>query len=311
VRPVAAPARPDRRVLAAFVAITVLAGANAVCVRFTLVELPPFWSAALRFLLAGTMLLVAVPLAHRPLPRGQQLVGTVLYGSFNFGLPYLFLYWSLQYSPAGTVQVLLAVVPLMTVFLTVAHGVERFRLLGLAGSLVAAAGIVLVFRDQASLDVPVLALAAILVGAFCFAETGVLVKRVPPGDPISANAIGMLLGGGLLLAVSVLTGERQGLPLRPDTWLAIGYLVLFGSVAVFVLVLYVLERWTASAVSYGFLLAPFVTIALGAALLGEPLQPVFLLGGGLVLLGVYIGAFYGPRDVPGEEEAPATPQPGA
>jgi drug/metabolite transporter (DMT)-like permease len=296
VVPGAPPTVPDRRVLAAFVVLTVLAGANAVCVRFTLAELQPFWSAALRFLLAGFLLLMAVPLAHRPLPRGQRLLGTILYGLFNFGLPYLFLYWSLRDAPAGTVQVLLAVVPLMTVFLAVAHGVERFRPLGLVGSLVAAGGIVLVFRDQATLDVPVLALLAVLVGAFCFAETGVLVKRIPPGDPVAANAIGMLLGGGVLLAVSLLVGEPQALPLRTETWVAAGYLVLFGSVAVFVLVLYVLERWTASATSYGFLLAPFVTIALGAALLGEALQPVFLLGGGLVLIGVYIGAFYRPKE---------------
>jgi drug/metabolite transporter (DMT)-like permease len=276
--------------------MTVMAGANAVGVRFTVAELPPFWGAASRFLAAGLLLAAAVVVTRRRLPRGRRLLGTTIYGLLSFGFPYVFLYWALQDAPAGTVQLILAIVPLLTVFLTVAHGVERFRRLGLLGSLVAAAGIAVIFGDQASLEVPLAALVAVLVAALSFAESGVLVKRIPPGDPIPANAIGMLLGGAMLFGLSLLTGERQVLPTRPETWLAVGYLVVFGSVAVFVLVLYVLERWTASAVSYSFLLIPLVTIVLGALLLREPVQPAFLLGGALVLLGVYIGAFYRPRE---------------
>jgi drug/metabolite transporter (DMT)-like permease len=73
------------------------------------------------------------------------------------------------------------------------------------------------------------------------------------------------------------------------------YLIGPGSIGVFVLVLYVLARWTASATSYAFLLFPFVAIALGALLLGEPVQPSFLAGGGVVLAGVYLGVVYRPR----------------
>jgi drug/metabolite transporter (DMT)-like permease len=82
---------------------------------------------------------------------------------------------------------------------------------------------------------------------------------------------------------------------RIETWLALAYLVVFGSVVVFILVLYVLERWTASATSYTFLLTPLVAIVLGALLLDEQVRPTFLLGGVLVLAGVYVGAFYKPR----------------
>ena len=72
------------------------------------------------------------------------------------------------------------------------------------------------------------------------------------------------------------------------------YLIGPGSIGVFMLALYVLARWTASATSYAFLLFPLVAIALGAVLLGEPVQPSFLLGGAVVLVGVYVGAIYRP-----------------
>ena len=213
------------------------------------------------------------------MPRGNHLLGTVLFGLFGFALAYFFLYQALEDAGAGTTMTVLAIVPLLTVLLSIVHGIERPRPLGVVGALIAAAGIVIVAADQLSLDVPMLAIGLLLVAAVCQAESVVIVKRLPPGDPVAANAIGMLLGGALLVAVSLVTGETLALPTQPDTWLAMAYLVVLGSIVVFVLALYVLAHWTASATSYGFLLFPLVAIATGTILLGEPVQPSFLFGG--------------------------------
>ena len=85
------------------------------------------------------------------------------------------------------------------------------------------------------------------------------------------------------------------LPTQSDTLLGMAYLIGPGSIGVFMLALYVLARWTASATSYAFLLFPLVAIALGAVLFAEPVQPSFLLGGVVVVAGVYVGAIYRPR----------------
>ena len=290
-------ARPDRLTLVAFAAMVLFVGGNAVGVRVTVAELPPLWAAALRFGLAGGILAAVTVLTRRPLPRGDQVVGTVLFGILGFGLGYTFIYIGLRDAPAGTAQVMLAVVPLMTLFLARLHGVERVRREAVGGAVVATAGIAVVFGDQVRLDVPILALLALLATAACAAESNVIVKRYPPGDPIVANAIGMLLGAALLLALSFVLGEPRVLPARSETWLAIAYLVVFGSITVFILVLYVLRRWSATAASYSFLMAPLITIALGAA----------LLGGALVVLGVYVGAVY--RRSPAAAPAVAAPEP--
>jgi drug/metabolite transporter (DMT)-like permease len=65
---------------------------------------------------------------------------------------------------------------------------------------------------------------------------------------------------------------------------------VFGSVAVFVLYLYVLEHWPASRTAYVFVLIPFATVALSAWLDDEPVGGGLVLGGLLVLAGVYVGA---------------------
>ena len=287
--------RPDRVVLAAFVVFVLFAGANAIGVRFVLREMGPFWSAAIRFAIAGLLLAGYAFASRRAVPRGDRLVGTLLFGVFGFGLAYLFLYQALKDAPAGTTMLMLAIVPLLTVLLAVAQGIERLRLLGLAGAGLAAVGILLVSADQVSLNVPILSLGLLVAAAICQAESGIVVKRFPPGDPVVANAIGMLLGAGMLVAVAVATGEAMVLPSRPETWIVMAYLIGPGSIGVFVLVLYVLARWTASATSYAFLLFPFVAIALGALLLREPVQPSFLAGGAVVLAGVYLGVVYRPR----------------
>jgi drug/metabolite transporter (DMT)-like permease len=272
-----------------------LAGANAIGVRFALREMGPFWSASIRFALAGLLLAGYAVATRRPVPRGDRLIGTVLFGVFGFGLAYTFLYQALKDAPAGTTMLMLAIVPLLTVLLAVAQGIERPRVLGLAGAGLAAIGILVVSANQLSLDVPLLALALLFVAAGCQAEAGIVVKRFPPGDPVAANAVGMLLGACMLALVAVATGEAFLVPARLETWVAMAYLIGPGSIAVFVLVLYVLARWTASATSYAFLLFPLVAIVLGAALLNEPVQPSFVAGGVIVLVGVYIGAVYRPR----------------
>jgi drug/metabolite transporter (DMT)-like permease len=284
----------------AFLVFVVFAGANAIGVRFVLREMGPFWSASIRFAFAGLLLLGYMVATGRSVPRGGRLVGTVLFGVIGFGLAYTFLYEGLKDAPAGTTMLVLAIVPLLTVLLAVAQGIERLRLLGLAGAAIAAIGIVIVAADQLSLDVPPLSLGLLIAAATCQAEAGIVAKRFPPGDPVAANAIGMLLAAGMLAVGALVTGESLAVPTRPETWLAMAYLIGPGSVAVFILVLFLLARWTASATSYAFLLFPLVAIALGAALLGEPIQPSFLIGGAIVVAGVYLGAVYRPRRDVGE-----------
>lgn len=283
----------------------VLAGANAAAVKVILGEMPPFWSAGLRFVLAGALLVALMVTQRRPAPRGDRLLGTVLFGVFGFALAYFFLYQAIGDAGSGATMTVLAIVPLLTVLLSIVHGIERPRLLGVVGALIAAAGIVIVAADQLSLNVPLIAIALLLAGATCQAESVVIVKRLPPGDPVAANAIGMLLGGTLLVAASLVAQEPFVLPVQSDTLVAMAYLIGPGSIGVFMLALYVLARWTASATSYAFLLFPLVAIVLGAVLFGERVQPSFLVGGAVVLVGVYVGAIYRPRAGAEEREPDA------
>jgi drug/metabolite transporter (DMT)-like permease len=282
---------PDRLTLLAYGLSILFAGANAVGVRFTVAELPPFWGATIRFGLSALIFWLLAFVRKVSIPKGRSLVGVLLYGSLAFGVSYAFLYWGLQTIPAGVTQVLLALVPLLTFFFAYFHGLESFRWRGLLGALLAVAGIAYAFFDQPSGSLPILSMLAIIAGAACIAESAVVVKIYPPSDPFITNAIAMTVGTLILVVLSVVAGEAWRLPTQTATWVSIIYLVLFGSVLVFYLFLFIIRRWTASATSYQFVLFPFVTVIIAGWLAGETVNQAFLIGGALVLVGVWIGAF--------------------
>lgn len=279
----------QRAALAAFIGIVFIGGTNFVAVRFSNQALPPFWGATLRFL-GATAVLSAFALVQRlPLPRGRALAGAVLYGLLGFGGAYAFGYWGLQHVSAGLAAVVMASAPLFTFGLARLHGQEAFRWRPLAGGLVALAGIAFVFSRSVSAAVPLTSLLAIVATALCAAEASVLVKQFPKSHPITTNAVGMLTGTVVLGVLSFGFGEAHPLPVLPATWVALVYLVLLGSSTAFVLFLFVLKHWSATAVAYQFVLFPLVAVTLSALLEGTSVSSSFVLGGLVVLGGVYVG----------------------
>ena len=270
-----------------------IGGSNFVAVRFSNAELPPYWGAAIRFLPASALLFIAMVLWRVPFPRGGSLRDAAIYGVLNFGAGYALGYYGLVDAPAGTAAVILATVPLFTLLLVAIHGQEPFRLRGLVGALIALAGIGLVFREQLSANVPLVSLLAMLGNALVAAESGVVAKGMPRMHPIATNAVGMLVGSAMLVALSVLVGESRSLPRAPETWVALVYLCVVGSIGLFGLFLAMLRRWTASASSYSIVVMPLVAIALGSLLRSEVITLIFLVGGALVAVGVYVGALSG------------------
>jgi drug/metabolite transporter (DMT)-like permease len=279
----------DRLAFTALVAGSVLAGGNAVCIRFSNRELAPLWGAGVRFSLAAIVLLSVMAVQRLPFPRGRALTGAVLYGLFTFGGSFALAYYALIRIHAGFGQTLLALTPLATLLLAVLHRQERLRIGAAMGALLAVGGVAVMSRTPLEESVPLLSLLAVLGSVCCFAEGTVLVRGFPRIHPVTMNAVGMTAAAALLLAGSFVAGEPHEFPRRIETWVAIGYLAVVGSVVVFVLYIVVLRHWAASRAAYAFVLVPFVTVVLSAWLDDEPVTASLLLGGFLVLAGVYVG----------------------
>ncbi|MEX2459489.1 MAG: DMT family transporter [Actinomycetota bacterium] len=299
---------PDRVALAAFAGVVLLGGTNFVAAKFTIRELAPFWGAGTRFLAAAAILFAIVFARRLPLPKGGALIGAVIYGTLGFFVFYALAYYALDHLPAGIVSVTAASAPLLTLLLAVAQRLESFRWRGLAGAVLAIAGVAIMAGRGAGADLHLPAILAVIGAAASASEAGLLLKRFPGSHPITTNAVGMATGAVLLIAASVLTGEPRTVPTTTSTWVALLYLVALGSVALFILFVIALNRWTASGVSYQFVLFPVVAVLLSAWLLDERMTLPMAAGGALVLAGTYVGALSGRRVSPTEPEAPLEAQ---
>ena len=282
--------RPDARTLAAFALIIVLGGGAAVAARFTSLELPPFWGALLRF---GPAVLIFWGLLWRrglALPRGRALWGAIIFGVLSVGFFYAFFYFGLVEVQAGFATLLLALGPLFTALFAALHGQEALRWRGVVGSLIALVGIYLTVAGDFRAQAPLINLLAMLAAAMVAAEALVIYKGFPKNDPLVTNTISVSVGVVMLFIFSLISGESMALPQRTETWAALIYVVPIGTVLLFLLYLYVLDRWTASATSYAFLLFPVSATLFSAWLTDERITPLFVVGGALVLLGVWVGA---------------------
>lgn len=293
--------KPDNITLFAFLILVTIGGSNAVAVRFSNLELPPYWGAASRFGVTALIFWIIVLVLRISPPKGRGLTGAMIFGFISVGLSYAFLYWGLLEVPASLTMVVLALTPLMTFFFALAHGLEKFRWRGLAGALIALTGILIGVRGGLNSDVPLPSLLAVLAGAVCFAEGNAIFKLFPKSDPVAVNAVSVSTGAVFLTGLSLIMREEWRLPETANTWVAFGYLTLIGSVVLFYLYLFVLGRWTASATSYSFLLFPISTILIAAWLAGEPITASLITGGVFVLVGVWMGVISRPNSATSEE----------
>ena len=294
----------------AFISCATLAGGNAVCVRLSNRELDPLWGAGLRFGAAAILLWIVVVMTRRSVPSGRALLGACTYGLLNFAGAFALAYYGLVRVPAGTGGVLLALVPLLTLAFAALHQQERVTPSGLLGGVLAVVGVGVVSAENLSTDVALLSLIALVGSAACFAEAAVVARGFPNADPFSANAVGMTVAAGVLVTAAAIANESIALPEQATTWYALAYLVPVGSVAVFALFLYVIQRWSASRATYIDVLVPISTAIAAVWILDERIGLELVVGGCLIIAGTVIGAIpHHPRDTPTGSDAQTAASP--
>src|SRR5215472_2229010 len=207
-RAAGAGSRLELRELLAFAAIYLLWGATFLAIRIAVTELPPFFTAGVRFLTAGALLYAFMRVRGRPAPSGAEWRGIALTALLLFVVTYGALFWAEQYVPSGLTSVIEASLPLITIALEVfvfRHQPFRWRMLGAVVLGFAGIAWLLLRRDQRSFAVvPCL---AILAGGVAWSLGAVLNRSMPRPDslPLTAGAQ-MMLGGAVLLVLSLASG---------------------------------------------------------------------------------------------------------
>lgn len=286
------PRSDDRLDALVFLVLTLVWGTTWAAIRVALVGIPPLTGVAVRFSLAGTLLLVlawrrGVALGRSSRERWLWLVTAATTFAGSYGL----VYWAEQWVPSGLAALLFATYPLWVALGARWLGLESGGgALRLAGLLLGFAGVAVLFsEDLEGLAGPgVRRAAAIFLLSPIFSAIGSLaVKRWGKGiSAISLGAVPMLLTGVAMALVAATLESGRALSLAWAPWAATLYLALFGSALTFTLYFWLLARRSVVGVGLIAYTVPMVAVLVGHLALDEPFTPRLALGALLVLGGV-------------------------
>ncbi|WP_316525097.1 EamA family transporter [Kitasatospora brasiliensis] len=294
--PPLADARPAPRlggaVWLALLVVYIVWGSTYLAIRIALETMPSFLSAAARFLTAG--LLLAGYLLVRQGPAGLKVTRRQLASSALVGLLLLtggngLVVLGETFVPSGLTALLVAAVPLWMVVLT-AFGGERPKPAELAGVLLGLLGLGVLSAPAIGGSVRPAGVVLILIATLLWAAGSFVSKKIPmPSNVLAASAYQMLTAGICNLLVGLVRGEQHGLDLGAisgRSWLALAYLVLFGSLLAFTAYAWLLRAAPLTLVGTYAYVNPVVAVLLGWLILAEPLTGPTLAGGAIVVAGV-------------------------
>ena len=289
-----APSRrraPDVRVLLAFGAIYFLWGATFLAIRVAVLEIPPFFTAGLRFFTAGGLLFLFLRLRGQPAPSALQWRSIIVIAVCMFVATYGALFWAEQYVPSGVTAVLEATLPLVAMILEVfifRHQPFRWRM-GIA-MVLGFSGTALLLLKSSQQSYGVLPCLVILGGSVAWTLGAVLTRSLPlpKSVPLAAGAE-MMVGGAVLLCLSLVTGEMHPFPHVPlRAAVALLYLIVGGSLLGFTAYAWLLARMPATRVASHAYVNPLVAVALGYFVAGEPITVRMLLASALIVGSVFL-----------------------
>ncbi|MET9467964.1 EamA family transporter [Streptomyces sp. NPDC006544] len=282
------------RVWTALGLVYVVWGSTYLGIRIVVDTMPPFLSAGARFLTAGALLAAIVAWRDGPAAlkatgaqvRSAVLVGLLLILGGN-GLVVL----AETSVPSGLAALLVAAVPMWLVCLRAGTG-DRPSTRTLAGVLLGLGGLAVLcspgIGGEIGLGGVLLVLAAsVLWSLGSFSAS----KLTLPANPFTGSAYQMLAGGAGGIAVGLGRGEQHGLDpgsYSTGSWLALGYLVLFGSLVGFTSYVWLLRAAPLSLVATYAYVNPVVAVALGWLILDESLTWPIVLGGAIVVAAVSV-----------------------
>ena len=279
-------------VMGALAIVYVVWGSTYLGIRIVVEEAPPLTSMGIRYtvaaLLLGTVLAVRGGLRRLRLTRRQAL-GAAFLGLMLpvLGNGMVSVAEDLG-APSGVTALLIAIAPLIIILFRV---VERDRprtltLLGVLAGFVGLSLLVLSGRDGPG-AFPIGAGLLVLFASTCWALGSYLQPRLPlPRDVFVTTVYEMLFGGVMLVALGLVSGERFTADYDARTWVALAYLIVFGSVVAFTAYVWLLDNAPISLVATYAYVNPVVAVFLGWLVLDEAVTTAVLLGGGIVVASV-------------------------
>lgn len=264
--------------------------ASKVAVKYS--EVHVFQIAGIRQFIGGSFYVLYFTFKGRAWPRGKEWLPIIVLSFLNFLLTNGLSTWGVKYISAGLGAIIGSIFPLWLVIIGLFRS-QKMPLQAILGIVIGFGGICVVFSQHLSdFFNPDFTFGIILslIATWSWAFGTLYTKaQAASFNPYFSLGLQMMISGLVSYTLLLVTGTARPMSeISWQSWSAIGYLAVFGSVLSFIAYLYALQRLPTEQVSIYAYINPIVAVILGSIIFDEKLTIFIAIGGIITLAGVYI-----------------------
>ncbi len=281
----------------AYLALTctsIVWGTTWVASKIAVQGMPGLQVAGIRQLTGGSILISFFLLKGQKIPTLTQFGWLIGMGILMFVCSNGLALVSLQYIPSGLSALITALYPLCVVLIElVLYKNNKIGLFTFTGLFLGIGGIVIVFYDNAfhgHAEGYGFGIFTAIISMIAWAIATIIIARKKIGmNPYNATGWQMFTSSIILLGITRISGNHIPISQIPfQSWAAIAYLVIAGSLISFAAFIYSMKHLEPSIAALYAYINPIVAIIVGSLLVGEKLTLTILAGSLITLAGVYI-----------------------
>jgi drug/metabolite transporter (DMT)-like permease len=268
---------------------------NYIVAKYALREFPPLLASGIRMILAG-IIMMAVYGWHRsagkiPAWNRADVSRLMFLGVIGVGLNQFFFVLGINSTTVSHAAIMIGLTPITVLLLASLMGMETLSIRRLAGMLIALGGVaVLQLSSSKSGGATLVGDLLVYCAAFTFAVYTVRGKRETSKlGGVVVNTFAYVGTAVAMLPVTI--GYSVAFDYSKVTWVAwtsLLYMAVFPSVICYSIYYYALTYVPASRVSAFSYMQPLLATLMAIPLLGEHPTKTLVMGGGLVLTGVFL-----------------------
>jgi drug/metabolite transporter (DMT)-like permease len=282
-----------RAQLLGYIALCLIWGSTWLAIRLVVRDVPPFLAAAVRFLVAGALLLGLAFVQKRRWPaNGEQWNAIFILSLTIMAVPYGLLFWAEQHVNSSMTAVLYSAMPLTVALVTPAMMHRKVPRRAVFAMVIAFGGLLTLFYENPGTNRwAIIGGVAVLISMALSSWSVVYAKeRLRDVDSVVATGLQLLFGSVFLFwATWALEAHRHARWTR-TALVAIAFLTIFGSAAAFVIYYWLLKKMQPYQLSTISLIVPLIAVLAGL-LDGERIS-LTMLAAVIVILGA-VGSVLG------------------
>jgi drug/metabolite transporter (DMT)-like permease len=251
--------------------------------------LPPFMLGAIRFIIAGALMMGWCVAKGEKIFVKRDVINEAITGFLLLFIGNGIVIWAEQTLPSAMVAIMVSSAPIWFVLLDKPNwGINLKNKATIIGLIIGFAGVILLFSEQLGVmfsgggasKLPWMLL--LLFGSISWSGGSLFSKHRPSSGSGSVSAAWQMLAAGFIyVPVSVIHGEFNNLDLdsiHASSWLAVTYLVFFGSIAAYSAYVWLLQVRPATQVSTYAYVNPVIAVILGVVFIHEHVSLIQLAG---------------------------------